>query len=66
MERDGTGVVAFAFRLGSRSVGHADRKSSHRAIENLIATYAELVDDGNFAAVGLLLADATLQAAPSR
>ncbi len=33
--------------------------SSHRAIENLIATYAELVDDGDFAGVGSLLADAT-------
>jgi 3-phenylpropionate/cinnamic acid dioxygenase small subunit len=33
--------------------------SSHRAIENLIARYAELVDDGDFAAVGALLADAT-------
>jgi 3-phenylpropionate/cinnamic acid dioxygenase small subunit len=33
--------------------------SSCRAIENLIATYAELVDDGDFAGVGILLADAT-------
>jgi 3-phenylpropionate/cinnamic acid dioxygenase small subunit len=33
--------------------------SSHRAIENLIATYAELVDDGDFAGVGTLLAHAT-------
>jgi 3-phenylpropionate/cinnamic acid dioxygenase small subunit len=33
--------------------------SSYRAIENLIATYAELVDDGDFAGVGTLLADAT-------
>jgi 3-phenylpropionate/cinnamic acid dioxygenase small subunit len=33
--------------------------SSHRAIENLIARYAELVDDGDFAEVGALLADAT-------
>ena len=33
--------------------------SSHRVIENLIATYAELVDDGDFAGVGILLADAT-------
>ena len=31
----------------------------HRAIENLIATYAELVDDGDFEGVGSLLADAT-------
>jgi 3-phenylpropionate/cinnamic acid dioxygenase small subunit len=37
----------------------ADPASSHRAIENLIATYAELVDDGDFAGVGHLLADAT-------
>ena len=36
-----------------------DPRSSHRAIENLIATYAELVDDGDFAGVGTLLADAT-------
>jgi len=35
-----------------------DQESSYRAIESLIATYAELVDDGDFAAVGLLLADA--------
>lgn len=33
--------------------------SSYRAIENLIATYAELVDDGDFAGLGRLLADAT-------
>jgi 3-phenylpropionate/cinnamic acid dioxygenase small subunit len=38
----------------------SDPPSSHRAIENLIATYAELVDDGDFAGVGVLLADATL------
>ena len=37
----------------------ADQESSYRAIESLIARYAELVDDGDFAAVGLLLADAT-------
>jgi 3-phenylpropionate/cinnamic acid dioxygenase small subunit len=37
----------------------ADRQSSYQAIERLIATYAELVDDGDFAAVGLLMADAT-------
>ena len=36
-----------------------DPPSSHRAIENLIAKYAELVDDGDFAGVGALLADAT-------
>jgi 3-phenylpropionate/cinnamic acid dioxygenase small subunit len=33
--------------------------SSHQAIENLIAKYAELVDGGDFAGVGTLLADAT-------
>ena len=37
----------------------ADRPSSYRAIENLIAAYAELVDSGDFAGVGSLLADAT-------
>jgi 3-phenylpropionate/cinnamic acid dioxygenase small subunit len=36
-----------------------DPPSSYRAIEHLIATYAELVDDGDFAGVGILLADAT-------
>jgi 3-phenylpropionate/cinnamic acid dioxygenase small subunit len=36
-----------------------DPHSSYRAIENLIASYAELVDDGDFAGVGMLLADAT-------
>jgi 3-phenylpropionate/cinnamic acid dioxygenase small subunit len=35
-----------------------DRESSYRTIERLIATYAELVDDGDFAAVGQLLGDA--------
>jgi 3-phenylpropionate/cinnamic acid dioxygenase small subunit len=38
----------------------ADPPSSYRAIERLIAIYAELVDDGDFAGVGVLLADATL------
>ena len=41
----------------------ADRESSYRAIERLIATYAELVDDGDFAAVGRLMADATFTGA---
>jgi 3-phenylpropionate/cinnamic acid dioxygenase small subunit len=36
-----------------------DPPSSYRVIENLIATYAELVDEGDFAGVGMLLADAT-------
>jgi len=40
-----------------------DPASSYRAIENLIAAYAELVDDGDFAAVGVLLADATFTGA---
>jgi hypothetical protein len=40
-------------------MGSTDQASSYRAIEGLIATYAELVDDGDFAAVGVLLADAT-------
>jgi 3-phenylpropionate/cinnamic acid dioxygenase small subunit len=33
--------------------------SSYWAIQNLIATYAELVDDGDFAGLGALLAHAT-------
>jgi len=37
----------------------ADPPSTGRAIENLIATYAELVDSGDFAGLGALLADAT-------
>ncbi|GAA0396407.1 nuclear transport factor 2 family protein [Streptomyces luteireticuli] len=37
----------------------AEPALSHRAIENLIARYAELVDDGDFAGLGTLLADAT-------
>ena len=37
----------------------ADSPSSYRAIESLIATYAELVDDGDFAGVADLLAEAT-------
>jgi ketosteroid isomerase-like protein len=40
-------------------VSPGDQQSSYWAIESLIATYAELVDGGDFAAVGLLLADAT-------
>ncbi|MGW4078069.1 nuclear transport factor 2 family protein [Streptomyces asiaticus] len=44
----------------STSIGRpADPTLSHRAIENLIARYAELVDDGDFAGLGTLLADAT-------
>jgi 3-phenylpropionate/cinnamic acid dioxygenase small subunit len=37
----------------------ADPPNDYRAIEALIAAYAELVDDGDFAGVGALLADAT-------
>ena len=37
----------------------ADPASCYRAIENLIAIYAELVDDGDFEGLGTLLADAT-------
>jgi len=40
----------------------ADPASSYRAIENLIARYAELVDAGDFAAVGKLLANAPFTA----
>ncbi|MBD0671545.1 nuclear transport factor 2 family protein [Streptomyces sp. CBMA156] len=36
-----------------------DPLPSHRAIENLIARYAELVDDGDFEGLGALLAGAT-------
>ncbi|HEY4453593.1 MAG TPA: nuclear transport factor 2 family protein [Pseudonocardiaceae bacterium] len=36
-----------------------DSESSYRAIQNLIARYALLVDTGDFAGVGELLADAT-------
>ncbi|MEV6674379.1 nuclear transport factor 2 family protein [Streptomyces sp. NPDC051162] len=36
----------------------ADPTPSHRAVENLIARYAELVDDGDFAGLGALLAEA--------
>lgn len=36
-----------------------DPPSSDRIIENLIATYAELVDAGDFAGLGILLAEAT-------
>jgi hypothetical protein len=37
----------------------ADSSASYRAIENLIAAYAELVDEGDFAGLGALLAEAT-------
>jgi 3-phenylpropionate/cinnamic acid dioxygenase small subunit len=41
----------------------ADQRSSYRAIESLIAAYAELVDDGDFEGVGRLLANATFAGA---
>jgi 3-phenylpropionate/cinnamic acid dioxygenase small subunit len=41
----------------------AGEQSSYRAIENLIATYAELVDDGDFEGVARLLTDATFTGA---
>jgi 3-phenylpropionate/cinnamic acid dioxygenase small subunit len=37
----------------------ADLPPDYRAIEKLIMTYAELVDGGDFAGLGTLLADAT-------
>jgi 3-phenylpropionate/cinnamic acid dioxygenase small subunit len=37
----------------------ADPSASYRAIGNLILSYAELVDDGDFAGLGALLANAT-------
>jgi 3-phenylpropionate/cinnamic acid dioxygenase small subunit len=37
----------------------AGAPSSERIIENLIAAYAELIDDGHFVELGDLLADAT-------
>lgn len=43
----------------SASTTAADPPPIRRAIENLIATYAELVDNGDFAGLGALLADAT-------
>ncbi|MEU8994718.1 nuclear transport factor 2 family protein [Streptomyces caniferus] len=41
--------------------GHepADSPSGYHAVANLVARYAELVDDGDFAGLGVLLADAT-------
>jgi len=50
-------------RIASDRVSSTDPPPSYRAIEGLIATYAELVDDGDFAAVGVLLADATFTGA---
>lgn len=41
----------------------ASPPSSYRAIETLVYTYAELVDGGDFAAVGELFADATFTGA---
>ena len=39
--------------------------SVYRAIDNLIAAYAEFVDDGDFAGLGALLADATFTGSAS-
>jgi SnoaL-like domain len=47
--------------LHAQPAGPKRSAIEHRAIENLIATYAELVDDGDFAGVGILLADATFR-----
>jgi hypothetical protein len=46
-------------RVLSHRMGPADPPSSHWEIQNLIFSYAELVDTGNFAEVGSLLGDAT-------
>ena len=43
-----------------------DPPSSYRAIENLIATYAELVDDGDFAGSASCSRTPLLRAAPGR
>jgi 3-phenylpropionate/cinnamic acid dioxygenase small subunit len=40
----------------------ADPPASYRAIENLIAAYAELVDDGDFTLLAALLAEAACRA----
>jgi hypothetical protein len=45
----------------SASTTAADPPPSGRAIENLIATYAELVDSGDFPGLGTLLAEATFR-----
>jgi len=37
----------------------ADPSRSRQAVEDLIVTYAELVDEGDFAGLGVLLADAS-------
>lgn len=47
------------YRLLWHRMSPGDPASSYRAIENLVARYAELVDAGDFAGVGKLLADAT-------
>jgi hypothetical protein len=56
----------FQFRLRSPLNGATDQESSYRAIEGLVTTCAELVDDGDFLAVGHLLADATFVAGVGR
>ena len=49
--------------LGMPDLMPADPPSAARAIENLIATYAERVDDGELAAVGMLLEHAVVTGA---
>ena len=46
-----------------RAQPHSADPPSNRAIENLIAAYAECVDIGDFRGVGVLLADATFSGA---
>jgi 3-phenylpropionate/cinnamic acid dioxygenase small subunit len=60
-ERRHGNLVGFAYARSAMSF--ADRQSSYRAIESLIAAYAELVDDGDFEGVGDLLGDATFAGA---
>ena len=48
------------------SLSAPNHLSADRANGNLIATYAELVDDGDFAAVGRLLANAIFTGARHR
>ncbi len=55
----GSSAVAGPIRIVSDRMRLADPPSSYRAIETLIATYAELVDATDFAGVGVLLPDAT-------
>ncbi|MCX4596750.1 nuclear transport factor 2 family protein [Streptomyces sp. NBC_01549] len=45
--------------MSARNLILPDPATSYRAVENLIAQYAQLVDDGDFSGLGNLLADAT-------